>query len=90
MPLLISEVAFFMGIPMSPRRLSIAGEILRRKFIERYGYEPSQYSYFIGTSEVVLYTCFDRDFDMVMESIRASENTVKRAFAAFAARISHN
>ena len=89
MPLLISEVARMMGISMSPMRLSIAGGILRRRFVERYGYEPGQYSYFIGSSEVVLYSCFDRDFDMVMESIRASEmgGTAKRVCKAVGARL---
>ncbi len=78
-----------MGISMSPMRLSRAGGILRRLFIERYGSKPEEYSYFIGSSEVVLYKCLDRDYDIVMKSIKESDmrNTVKRVCSALGSRM---
>jgi len=57
----------------SPTQLSIAGGILRRRFEDRYGYEPKAYSVFIGRDEVVLYESFDHDFDILLEAITGSD-----------------
>ncbi len=60
------------GMDFSPMRLSIAGGILHRRFVDRYGYEPKEYSVFIGRDEIVLYESFDHDFDILLEAITGS------------------
>ncbi len=54
-------------------RLSVAGGILQKRFIDRYGYEPDEYSVFVGPVEVILYKCFDHDMDLVSEALTGSD-----------------
>ena len=69
----ISMIMQTLEIEFSPMRLSIVGGILRKRFEDRYGYEPDIYSVFIEQIEVVLYKCFDHDLDIVLEAISGSD-----------------
>ncbi len=69
----ITNILNMFDFELPPMRLSIAGGILRKRFIDRYGYEPYAYTVFVGPVEVMLWMCFDHDMDLVTEALTESD-----------------